>query len=184
MREVDRRTKVSRRIFLRGSATAVPAAAVAAAGMTISPEAAWAQDAKNLKPHTMATLARMARDIYPHDRLADVYYVKAVAGYDAKAGAGRRVPQDGRGRRRAARCRRAAAPQEPLSDGGVGNRPRRAAASASSSGALFKKLRGDLLVTLYNNKEVWPKFGYEGASADKGGYINRGFNDIDWLPQA
>ena len=58
MRDVDRRTKVSRRIFLRGSATAVPAAAVAAAGMTISPEAAWAQDAKNLTPRTMATLAR------------------------------------------------------------------------------------------------------------------------------
>jgi hypothetical protein len=51
-------------------------------------------------------------------------------------------------------------------------------------GALFTKLHGDLLVTLYNNKEVWPKFGYEGSSADKGGYINRGFNDIDWLPQA
>ena len=72
MREVDRRTKVSRRVFLRGSATAVPAAAIAAAGMSISPEAAWAQDAKTLKPQTMATLARMARDIYPHDRLADV----------------------------------------------------------------------------------------------------------------
>ena len=55
---------------------------------------------------------------------------------------------------------------------------------AVAQGALFKKLHGDLLVTLYNNKEVWPKFGYEGASADKGGYINRGFNDIDWLPQA
>ena len=54
----------------------------------------------------------------------------------------------------------------------------------ASQGALFKKLQGDLLVTLYNNKEVWPKFGYEGASADKGGYINRGFNDIDWLAQA
>jgi hypothetical protein len=54
----------------------------------------------------------------------------------------------------------------------------------TEQGALFKKLHGDLLVTLYNNKEVWPKFGYEGASADKGGYINRGFNDIDWLPQA
>jgi hypothetical protein len=26
-------------------------------------------------------------------------------------------------------------------------------------------------------------FGYEGASADKGGYIDRGFNDIDWLPK-
>src|SRR5215472_411629 len=86
MRQVDRRTKVSRRVFLRGSATAVPAAAIAAAGMSIGPESAWAQDAKTLTPHTMATLARMARDIYPHDRLADVYYIKAVAGYDDKAG--------------------------------------------------------------------------------------------------
>ena len=50
------------------------------------------------------------------------------------------------------------------------------------NGPLFKKLRGDLLVTLYNNKEVWPKFGYEGSSAYKGGYISRGFNDLDWLP--
>jgi hypothetical protein len=54
----------------------------------------------------------------------------------------------------------------------------------AESGALFQKLRGDLLVSLYNNKEIWPKLGYEGASADKGGYIDRGFNDIDWLPQA
>jgi hypothetical protein len=41
-----------------------------------------------------------------------------------------------------------------------------------------------MMLTLYNNPDVWPKFGYEGASADKGGYINRGFNDIDWLPSA
>ena len=50
MREVDGRTKVSRRVFLRGTATAVPAAAMAAAGMSISPDAAWAQDAKTLTP--------------------------------------------------------------------------------------------------------------------------------------
>ena len=45
----------------------------------------------------------------------------------------------------------------------------------------FAKLRSDLIASLYNNPEVWPKFGYEGSSAEKGGYINRGFNDIDWL---
>ena len=37
------------------------------------------------------------------------------------------------------------------------------------------------MVGLYNQKELWPIFGYEGASADKGGYIERGFDDIDWL---
>ena len=45
----------------------------------------------------------------------------------------------------------------------------------------FGKLRSDLIASLYNNPEVWPKFGYEGSSAEHGGYINRGFNDIDWL---
>ena len=39
------------------------------------------------------------------------------------------------------------------------------------------------MVTLYNDKEVWDILGYEGASYDKGGYINRGFNDLDWLPE-
>jgi hypothetical protein len=45
-------------------------------------------------------------------------------------------------------------------------------------------VRGDLIVSLYNQKEVWPRFGYEGSSAEHGGYINRGFADIDWLPKA
>ena len=30
----------------------------------------------------------------------------------------------------------------------------------------FKKLRSDLVVSLYNQEEVWPKFGYEGSSAE------------------
>ena len=48
----------------------------------------------------------------------------------------------------------------------------------------FKKVRSDLIVSLYNQKELWPKFGYEGSSAEHGGYIKRGFADIDWLPKA
>ncbi len=52
---------------------------------------------------------------------------------------------------------------------------------AIQSGPFFKKVRGDLVVSLYNQKEVWPLFGYEGSSAEKGGYIARGFNDIAWL---
>ena len=43
------------------------------------------------------------------------------------------------------------------------------------------KLRGDLVVSLYNQPAVWAKLGYQGASAQYGGYINRGFNDQDWM---
>ncbi|MBV8915160.1 MAG: gluconate 2-dehydrogenase subunit 3 family protein, partial [Acetobacteraceae bacterium] len=84
MREVDKRTQFSRRNLLKAGATAVPAAVVA--GASISATAAWAQDAKALAPHVMATLVRVARDTYPHDYIGDVFYIKAVVPWDAKAG--------------------------------------------------------------------------------------------------
>jgi hypothetical protein len=45
----------------------------------------------------------------------------------------------------------------------------------------FQKLRSDLVVSFYNQPELWRRFGYEGSSWEEGGYIERGFNDLDWL---
>ena len=43
--------------------------------------------------------------------------------------------------------------------------------------AFFGKIRGDLVVSLYNQTDIWAKFGYEGSSAEHGGYHgNRGFS--------
>jgi len=49
------------------------------------------------------------------------------------------------------------------------------------SSGFFQKIRGGLVTGLYNQKAVWPLFGYEGESFSKGGYINRGFDDINWI---
>ena len=38
------------------------------------------------------------------------------------------------------------------------------------------------IVTLYSDPEVWDLLGSEGPSYDKGGYVDRGFDDLDWLP--
>jgi hypothetical protein len=38
-------------------------------------------------------------------------------------------------------------------------------------------------VGIYNNPDVWPLIGYEGPAFEKGGYLNRGVNDIAWLPK-
>jgi hypothetical protein len=177
MRNVDRRTQVSRRIFLRGTATAVPAAA---AGLAVTARSAWAQAAKNLTPHTMSTLVLVARDIFPHDRLADSYYMTAVSSYDGAEPKLRALMEagiaslDAEAKRRFGRAYLDVASETD----------RVTVLRAVESGAFFKKLRGDLVVALYNQKPLWSKFGYEGASADKGGYINRGFDDIDWLPEA
>ncbi len=47
----------------------------------------------------------------------------------------------------------------------------------------FGMVQGTGLVAIYNDHYVWDMLGYEGPSFDKGGYINRGFNDLDWLPE-
>ena len=48
----------------------------------------------------------------------------------------------------------------------------------------FKRLRQEFVTWFYSNPRVWSRFGYEGPSNDKGGYIHRGLNDIDWLDRA
>jgi hypothetical protein len=46
----------------------------------------------------------------------------------------------------------------------------------------FQTLRSLGNYLFYNNPDLWPFFGYEGSSFEKGGYASRGFNDLDWLP--
>ena len=48
--------------------------------------------------------------------------------------------------------------------------------------AFFGLLRSTAVVELYDNPVVWKAFGYEGPSAHLGGYVDRGFDDLDWLP--
>ena len=182
MREVDRRSKHSRRVFLKAAATAVPVVAVAAS-VTVCIEDAWADDAAALSPATMKTLLKVARDIYPHDVLGDSYYITAIKPWDGKAAKDpavkslisdgiTRLDQNARDRHKVAYVE---VPWEA---------DRVVLLKEIEQSDFFQKVRGDLIVSLYNQKEVWPRFGYEGSSAEHGGYINRGFADIDWLPKA
>ena len=183
MRTIDKRTHFNRRTLLRGSATIVPAVALAAAGIGISAEAAWAQEATSLSPHVMATLVKAARDIYPHDTIADSFYVTAVKPWDDKAGTDSafktlmtegvaRLDSDAHDRFGTDYMRTPWEADRVRVLQGIEVTP------------FFKKIRGDLVVSLYNQPEIWPKFGYEGSSAEHGGYLHRGFDDIDWLPTA
>ena len=181
MREVDRRGKYSRRIFLQGAASAVPVAAVAAStGLGI--EDAWAADAAALTPPTLKTLVKVARDIYPHDFLVDSYYITAIKPWDGKAAkdpAIKAMLEDG-----VKRLDQDAKDHHKLGYAEVPwESDRVVLLQGIEQTEFFKKIRSDLVVSLYNQEELWPKFGYEGSSAEHGGYIKRGFNDIDWLPK-
>lgn len=47
----------------------------------------------------------------------------------------------------------------------------------------FGFVRRTAALGLYDDEEVWEILGYQGPSFDLGGYVNRGFNDLDWLPE-
>lgn len=177
MRVMDKRTRISRRDFMQaGSAAAL----LVGAGSISCPTGAWAMEVEYLKPETMRTLIQMARDIYPHDRLADKYYAAALKGYDEAAGADADVGimiefgvsmLDGMAKSRHGR---------PYIDVGW-EADRVALLRQIEDGPFFQKIRSGLVTGLYNNPSLWLKFGYEGPSAAQGGYLERGFNDIDWV---
>jgi hypothetical protein len=46
----------------------------------------------------------------------------------------------------------------------------------------FVFIRSVAVVTLYDDAEVQQLLGYGGPSFEQGGYLHRGFDDLDWLP--
>lgn len=173
------RPDVDRRTFLAGSTAAVTAMSLTGTAVLHVTEA-WGLETKALKPAQMRTLIKMARDIFPHDKLSDRYYAVACKTYDEKSGSDAKL----KAMIEAGLARLDATAQQmfKVNYDQVGWEGQRVAVLKKvADGALFKKVRGDLVVSLYNQKEVWPLFGYEGESASKGGYLARGFNDINWL---
>lgn len=156
-------------------ATAVGATFVVGPGFLAGKDAAWATETVALTPETMATLVQMARDIYPHDRIADEFYVVAVKGYDT-AEAAPEIEAGIAGLNAAAQGAGFASYLDATWE-----KDRVALLRGMEQSAFFQKIRGGLVTGLYNQKAVWPLFGYEGESFSKGGYIERGFNDISWI---
>jgi hypothetical protein len=51
------------------------------------------------------------------------------------------------------------------------------------TGDFSRRVHATTVVALYDDHEVWELLGYEGPSYDRGGYLHRGFDDLDWLPR-
>ena len=160
---------------LLSRATAAGASFVVGTGFMAAKDAAWATELTAIEPASFATLVQMARDIYPHDKVADEFYVVAVKGYDTaeaapgiEAGiAALNAAAQGKGH------------QSYLAMGWESDRVD--VLRAMEESPFFQQIRGGLVTGLYNQKAVWPIFGYEGESYSQGGYIDRGFDDINWL---
>jgi hypothetical protein len=139
---------------------------------------ASAMDDLNLKyldSLTALLLADVSRLLFPHDRLADTIYLDVVRDIDLDMHTQKNI--------------KALISQitKTLNDKADGDW---LSATMSKKLDLLKTLQGSeefsylqnrTIESLYRNPEVWKLLGYQGSSIEYGGYLHRGFDDIDWL---
>ena len=129
-----------------------------------------------LEAHAAETLTAMARVLYPHDFLNDAPYRRVVEIVAQESDpAQRALLADGVAALDAATGRPFVA---------LGEKEKLAAVEALQDRPFFEVMRAATARHLYDNRALWPRFGYEGASSDLGGYVERGFDDIDWISEA
>lgn len=168
---------MSRRRFLETSRETV-AGGVAASFVVALPNTAWAKALTNFDQATADALLRMCRVLYPHDNLSDDYYAACVESLDNKASGDAGLAQ-------------------VLNEGVVNlnaiigksfldlNETEQVAALTNiETTPFFQAVRSHMVVALYTDRNVWSELGYEGPSFPLGGYLERGFDDIDWLPKS
>jgi hypothetical protein len=163
--------RLQRRRLLLQAACAYLGAASPAARLLAEVGAAASDDELNL------FLVTLLQRLFPHDQLDHSMYVDVA---DAMAGAVTSDPEllslVQAGRRKLDQ-KNVGPWQELDADDQVHQ------LSVIEETPFFQTLRGLGNFLFYNHRDLWSFFGYEGSSFEKGGYINRGFDDLDWLPE-
>jgi hypothetical protein len=173
----ENRAQLSRRDVLWAGGAGLLAMQILPGGLIAGK--AWAASPSAVAPETYATMVQVSRDLYPHDHLEDRIYAAAVDTLD-KAAADQAVRDELEAGVAELDAAAQAAHSSKYSHISI-EEDRVALLKEREQSPFIQKLRGNLVTGLYNNTEVWPIFGYEGESASQGGYIERGFDDIDWL---
>jgi len=134
---------------------------------------AWAMDLAALSSADAATLMAMVRTILPHDKLDDLAYAQVVKAVDEQAHSDSKFAA--------------------LIKGGLHELGSDFSKNAESqrvetlkkieSGEFFQSMRQKSVQILYATTFAYSYFGYQGEAFSKGGYLLRGFNDLDWLPE-
>lgn len=167
--------QLTRRTFIKAAgATGVAVYVVWSGPAWFGTHIALAANLTALNTEQAKAMLAMARQLFPHDQLGDEYYWVVVESIDADMAASPEL---------ATRIRDGLAQLNAAAGGdfsGAGADRQIAAMQKLEGTPFFADMLGKTQGAFYGNKKVWPKFGYEGSSWEKGGYINRGFNDVSW----
>jgi len=169
-----------RRKFFKIATAGTVASAAGGLPMMFKPNAAMAEEL--IGSDAFKTIVKVARDIFPHDRFDDELYANAVGVYAEQVQGNvelRQLLLDGVEKvNNEAQARYGKVYSDVAAEV---DRARILTDMAKAKDPFFGKLRGDLVVSLYNQPAVWTMLGYQGPSAQYGGYINRGFADQTWM---
>jgi hypothetical protein len=167
---------LNRRLFLK--TTGAAGFVTLGAGMVMAPDGAWAMTLAKLNEPEATTLLRLERDLYPHDNIGDGPYAKVVEKLDQDA---TKDPKTAELLAKGVKALNAAVGGKYTT---APEAKRLHALNSMQNDAFVQLVRGTMINTFYNEHAVWQKLGYQGSSAEYGGYIDRGFNDLAWLPKS
>jgi hypothetical protein len=126
-------------------------------------------------PELAEQIVSIYRLMFPHDGIPDKFYEHVVRKLDEKATQDQNLPSF------LAEGVEALNAQTGSAWTGLSGEAKLEALKRAEQTPFFQRLRSDFLLYFYNNPAIWPRFGYEGPSNDQGGYLHRGFNDIEWI---
>ena len=139
----------------------------------LAPAALAAAELNNFDEHESRVLTVMARAMFPHRDLDDSHYLAIVNQLDGLDAATLNLIKTG---------------IATMNKNAGGNWLRLAVdeklkvMEAAQAEPFFAVILNTSIDVLYRNPDVWKMVGYQGSSIEYGGYLNRGFDDIDWLP--
>jgi hypothetical protein len=167
---------LTRREFLKGAGILTGTLAASSILSALAPSRVWALELKTLASAQGDALLQMGKVLYPHKGLPDAVYALLVKDLDEAAGKDPKA---------ALMLGEGVAALDKAVGGSfaTASEAKKLEAVKSLEGTpFFNTVRGQCITSLYNNDMAFAHFGYPGPSWDKGGYINRGFNDLKWLP--
>ena len=164
---------LTRRDFLKGSGVLIGVLAAGSTLALLAPSPVWAVELKALSQAEGASLMKLGRVLFPHQKLPDAVYALLAKDQDGAAA-------------KTAELKAGIAALDKACDGNFANASetnKEAAVKAIEGTPFFNTVRGQCVTSLYDNDMAYAALGYPGASWDKGGYITRGFQDLKWLPE-
>ncbi len=167
--------QTTRRRFLLAALTFSGVASSSLGMSLLRSSAAWAASTDDADD--LAAMGRFAQLLFPHEGLADNVYGEVIAEVLATTAA------------------------DPATQGILSTAEQTLDAAQDRSWveldeasqiAVMRKLEGEAFFAgiremvrfrLYYHPQLWKHISYPGSSKEHGGYLHRGFDDIDWLPE-